>query len=216
MRYLTILLMVLLVPQLVLGATITGVVYDLDLEVVTSAVVSINTQPEQRAVTKDGTYTLTVPPGSYLLTAEAAIEQEKWSAEEELTVSADGDYTLDIILLPDLEINGDIDFEEGELPEVLPERDYTIYLVLVVALVAIIIGVLMLLGRRKAPMEDDEYRAAVLKIIKKHKGRITQKALRKEVPFSEAKVSLVISELESEGKIKKIKKGRGNIISLQK
>ena len=31
-------------------------------------------------------------------------------------------------------------------------------------------------------------------------------------PDSEAKISLVLTELEAKGKIKKIKKGRGNII----
>ncbi len=49
-------------------------------------------------------------------------------------------------------------------------------------------------------------------IILKKGGRITQKDLRKEVIYGEAKVSLMIADLEDRGLIKKIKKGRSNII----
>ena len=41
-----------------------------------------------------------------------------------------------------------------------------------------------------------------------------QKDLRKQLMLSEAKVSLMISELESLNKLKRIKKGRANIIVL--
>ena len=53
-------------------------------------------------------------------------------------------------------------------------------------------------------------------LIKKEGGRISQKDLRKQIPLSEAKISLMIAELESKGVIDKIKKGRGNIIILKK
>jgi uncharacterized membrane protein len=56
----------------------------------------------------------------------------------------------------------------------------------------------------------------VLEIIKKHGGRTTQKDIRKELPLSEGKISLMITELEHQGKIEKIKKGRGNIIIMKK
>jgi uncharacterized membrane protein len=49
-------------------------------------------------------------------------------------------------------------------------------------------------------------------IILKKGGRTTQKDLRKEVIYGEAKVSLMIADLEDRGLIKKIKKGRSNII----
>ncbi|MBS3149146.1 hypothetical protein J4455_00425 [Candidatus Woesearchaeota archaeon] len=45
---------------------------------------------------------------------------------------------------------------------------------------------------------------------------MTQKDIRKELKISEAKVSLILTQLESEGRIKKIKKGRGNIVILNK
>ena len=55
----------------------------------------------------------------------------------------------------------------------------------------------------------------VLGIIKNYGGRITQKELREKLSHSEAKVSLIVAELEHLGKIKKFKKGRGNIIVLK-
>ena len=63
----------------------------------------------------------------------------------------------------------------------------------------------------KSEAQLDEYASMVLQIIKKEK-RTTQKDLRKEVPLSEAKISLIISDLEDKGKVRKIRKGRGNIL----
>lgn len=56
----------------------------------------------------------------------------------------------------------------------------------------------------------------VIRIIEKSRGRITQLDLRKALPYSEAKVSLMITDLENRGIVKKIKKGRGNVIILNK
>jgi uncharacterized membrane protein len=63
--------------------------------------------------------------------------------------------------------------------------------------------------------KGDDYGTMVLRLITQHK-RITQKDIRKEVPLSEAKISLIIAELEAKGIIRKVKKGRGNIIFLNK
>ena len=56
----------------------------------------------------------------------------------------------------------------------------------------------------------------LIKIIKREGGRTTQKYIRKQIPLSEAKISLMIAELEHKGIIEKIKKGRGNIIILKR
>ena len=61
--------------------------------------------------------------------------------------------------------------------------------------------------------KEPGYLDQALEIIKKHDGRITQKELRQEMMYlSEAKVSLIVTELEHKGKVEKIKKGRGNVI----
>lgn len=54
----------------------------------------------------------------------------------------------------------------------------------------------------------------VLNIIRGNKGRITQKDLRGRLKYSEVKVSLLLSELEKRGLIKKFKNGRENIVVL--
>ncbi|MFO7967879.1 MAG: hypothetical protein R6U44_09815 [Archaeoglobaceae archaeon] len=54
-----------------------------------------------------------------------------------------------------------------------------------------------------------------LSIIKKEGGRVTQKDLRKQMGYSEAKMSLVIADLERRSIVEKVKKGRGNIIFLK-
>lgn len=56
----------------------------------------------------------------------------------------------------------------------------------------------------------------VLDIIRGHKGKITQKDLRSKLEYSEVKVSLMLSELEKKGLIKKFKNGRENIVILVK
>lgn len=53
-------------------------------------------------------------------------------------------------------------------------------------------------------------------ILKKAGGHATQKELRKAMPFSEAKVSLIVTELEEMKAVKKFRRGRGNIIKLLK
>ena len=55
----------------------------------------------------------------------------------------------------------------------------------------------------------------VIDIIKADGGKITQRDLRRKLSYSEAKVSLMVSDLENRGIIEKIKKGRGNIIVLK-
>ncbi len=55
----------------------------------------------------------------------------------------------------------------------------------------------------------------VVNIIKANGGRITQRELRNKIHYSEAKVSLMISDLENRGIVEKYKKGRGNIIVLK-
>ncbi len=54
----------------------------------------------------------------------------------------------------------------------------------------------------------------MLSIIRDQGGRITQKDLRLRLNCSEAKASLMITDLEDRGLVRKMKKGRGNVIIL--
>ena len=53
-------------------------------------------------------------------------------------------------------------------------------------------------------------------VIKKEGGRTTQKELRRQIPLSEAKISLMITELEHKKMVQRVKKGRGNVVILKK
>lgn len=61
----------------------------------------------------------------------------------------------------------------------------------------------------------DDALEEVLELLRRYGGRMTQKELRDKVTHGEAKVSLLVAELEEMGKVKKIKQGRGNIIVLK-
>ncbi|MDQ1254131.1 MAG: hypothetical protein QG646_3351 [Euryarchaeota archaeon] len=54
----------------------------------------------------------------------------------------------------------------------------------------------------------------LLEMIRANGNRITQRELRKKSPYSESKVSLMLSDLEERGLIEKFKRGRGNIIRI--
>ena len=54
----------------------------------------------------------------------------------------------------------------------------------------------------------------IMNLIRANGNRITQRELRKKSPYSESKVSLMISDLEERGLVEKFKRGRGNIIRI--
>jgi uncharacterized membrane protein len=54
----------------------------------------------------------------------------------------------------------------------------------------------------------------ILDLIRANGNRITQRELRKKSPYSESKVSLMLSDLEERGLVEKFKRGRGNIIRI--
>ena len=65
--------------------------------------------------------------------------------------------------------------------------------------------------KEKEEISGDIALNKALALIKKEK-RITQKEIRKNMNMSEAKISLIITDLEDRGLVKRIKRGRGNII----
>lgn len=226
MRYaLPLFLLVLLVP-LASAATLTGAVYDAQLDVLTNSVITIDTQPQQRLVSTDGTYTFDVPEGNYTITVRAPLRGNMTSTER-VVVDTPGTYQFDLFFFPSVD-EDEAFLDELDTVETLPElsgqpsSSAIVLRLLVVALLVVAgIGLFVLLRRRSAMVVDEFFDGpneldAVVKQIKAAGGRITQKELRKKLPESEAKVSLMIAELESQGRLKKIKKGRGNLLVLKK
>jgi len=209
------------------AATIYGTIYDLSLKKVSNARVEINTNPKQLIVAQNGTYSFNVPNGRYTLKAQ--IVQKNTiiaSVEENITISQDGSYVLDLILFPDIEEGIEdpgIDVN-GNVVEDTDNKGNILLIGFIVLFVSgIIIGIAYYIKTRKKegikeePAETEEGDLEqVIKIIKQEGGRTTQKDIRKQIPLSEAKISLMIAELEHKGVVEKIKKGRGNIIILKK
>lgn len=202
------------------SATISGTVFSVFLEELDTAIITIDTTPEQTIVSKQGKYSFNLPIGEYTLTAVYEEKGEIYSTEETITITEEGDFTIDIILMP--ELDEDIIIEtEDEFPEFEPQVSNTGIIVTVIAII-LLISYLIITKRffinnsEEIKSETEEDLGKLIKFIKEKGGRVTQKDIRKKFPLSEAKISLMISELESKKKIKKIKKGRGNIIILSK
>ncbi|MCD4759835.1 hypothetical protein K8R33_03025 [archaeon] len=195
------------------ATTLHGDIYDWDLELTKNVLVSINSIPEQNQLSTDGSYSFELNSGDYTLYAKYEIGEEIIaSTTEEITIEEDGKFRYDIILFPEFEEDlEDIDITELDFNE--KSKDY--YTFILIGLILIVIFLLLKKKNPKKHLEEDETEK-VLEIIKKQGGRTTQKEIRKCLALSEAKVSLMITELEHKNKIEKIKKGRGNIIILKK
>ena len=89
------------------------------------------------------------------------------------------------------------------------------YLIVFVLVILILFFSFKVGNKKEIKIDDDDSLNSVYNFIKKEK-RTTQKEIRKGSSLSEAKISLIITQLEKEGKIQKIKKGRSNIIILNK
>lgn len=202
----------------VLGATIHGTVYDFGLNKVPYAFVEIDSSPRQFMVAVNGTYSFSVPPGDYVLRARDT--KSDFEISENISARSEGDYVFDLILLPSFE--EELLLEETEVPFVedivqdKPASQWFLWLV-----VFVILGYIVYKVSRKPAREvikeikevavADELQK-ILDFIDSEGGRTTQKDIRKMFPYSEAKVSLMIDELVAKGLVKKVKKGRGNII----
>ena len=200
-------LLLLIVLPLSLGATLHGAIYDLELNQLDNVLIEINSQPIQKFLAKEGEYNFSLEQGKYTLKAEQV--DSFLSTEEEISIEGEGDFTYDLFLIEDLnidlleELNTEIDTLEENNPSYAA-----------IAIIFLVLLAIVMIKKKKEPEEIDDLVEKVFSVIKEEK-RITQKDLRKKFPYSEAKISLVITELEHKGKIEKIKKGRTNIIIIK-
>lgn len=214
MKKLFLLLMgIILFSSIGYAATISGNVYDESLNLAKNSIVELNTTPKQTLVAKDGSYSFEVPEGNYALKATLG----ESFVEETLTVKKEGKYVIDLIIFPNIE---EIPPIEDELTEEIAKEEQTAnwkFILVIAGMIIVIFFVAYIIMKKRTnhPQSTGDLDDLV-NIIKKHGGRTTQKEIRKEIPLSEAKISLMIAELEHKGIVEKIKKGRGNIIVLKR
>ncbi len=201
-----ILIIILLILPLASAATIQGTVYNNYLKP-SIAIIEINTEPIQKLVVNNN-YKFNMPLGTYTIIAS----YKNLKTSEEITITKEGIYTLDLVMFPNFEDEQDLmDFDINTEYE---KKSTWFYWLIVIGLLLIVISKFIPKKKKKIIKEEDELTKKLLIFIKQKNGRVTQKEIRKKFPFSEAKISLVITELESKGKIQKIKQGRSNIILL--
>jgi uncharacterized membrane protein len=238
------------------AATIHGAVYEwYTFEPLENAIIEVNSTPPQSVVARYGIYSLNLVPGDYLITASYYQNNTITSyVEETISITDDGDYVMDLLLLPAYDEQLLKETESSEIPEALDEETGIIeeekeengsrmsYYIIAAILVFVIAGSAFYLSRREPGGEKELPEEAatptveieemiettanedisflppdlqeVLDIIEANGGRITQKELRSKMKYSEAKVSLMVSDLQNRGLVEKFKKGRGNVVRL--
>ncbi len=219
-----IILVFILFSTMVTAATIQGKIYDMGLELRPNTKISVDTTPKQIFISKDGSYSFNVEEGNYTIIAKYYSDGEVISSfDDNIRIEKEGTYNLDIVLfdvIDDSDLSTDKSFDATISIE---DNISGWWFTLILPFLIIVILILWWIKRKKKFKDqdlilegEDEYLQEITKVIKAEGGRITQKELRKKFPISEAKVSLLITELVSQGKLKKIKKGRGNVIILTK
>lgn len=220
------------------AATVHGALYSWsDFErPLKNAILEINSIPVQSKVATDGTYAFDdLPPGNYTISAKYYHNNVlELAAEEEIRIAdREGKFNIDLLLFPptdnELEFLGDINLTTDM--DIKSESDMSPYFIIILILISAVFVLYYRLWNKKIPTSEiyikqqaqphdiarqtvelpDDLRDLYGLIMKKG-GRVTQKDLRGEMKCSEAKVSLMLDDLEYRGYIKKIKKGRSNII----
>ena len=226
------------------AATIYGNIYGSDLSLLKYSIVEINSSPKQNIVAIDGNYLFEVPPGTYEIRAVYTGREITLVTKETVFIESEGKFVRDIILFKTDELGDfqDLVFIEKEEDSFNFQGIY-LYFALVIFIILLVLVIYLFKKKQKTKVivrkktkiifkrikseqkenktkkekleeiSHDEILNKIYAIIKKDK-RITQKEIRKQIGMSEAKISLVIADLESRGLIKKIKAGRGNIISI--
>ena len=215
------------------SATLQGsVVSWKTLNPLNNAVIDVNSVPVQRIVSSDGMYGLSLEPGAYMI---QAIYYENGApmlySLDEIQIVGQGSFTYDLILFPisEADLNRLALLElGGEQGETLPGLTVLILVLLLLAFLLAAFLALKRKGKRAAAEEIqepaapeseeglDKHALEVIGILQRCGNRLTQRELREKVSFGEAKVSLVVAELEELGYVKKIKRGRGNILVLKR
>ncbi len=225
-RLIAVILLITCLASIAGAATVHGSIYawsDFD-KPLKNVIVEVNSTPAQSKVATDGSYSFELPQGDYLIKARYYDNNVlEYATEEEIKIDREGNFTIDLLLFPptepEYEFPGEINLADIKEEEKL-NNYYILILILLLSAAVIFYKI-----KKKTTNVDEPVSLAnenieetpndlreLYNLILEKGGRINQKDLRKDMKCSEAKVSLMIADLEDRGLIKKIKKGRANII----
>ncbi|NUN11103.1 hypothetical protein HUU53_00465 [Candidatus Micrarchaeota archaeon] len=213
------LLLILIASAMINAAIISGSVYDSNLNKLENVVLEINTTPQQTLVSKDGNYSFEVSQGTYVITMT---KNNVNTESEAIKVNTNGEFNIDLLFLSfaiDTSVSpfdGDVELTPDEENAFsLPENNLLAIGIILVAIT--LIGYFLYNKKPKTETNSlNDVQETLVSEIKKLGGTTTQTDLRKQVSFSEARVSMELEVLSQKGLVRKYKKGRGNIIELVK
>ncbi len=226
--------LVLCTITLLYSTTITGNIVNGDsLQKISNTLITMENDNGAILVQKffNEEYAIDIAPGEYLLRAYYYVNGTVDYYNEYNVQVTQEPMSLDIVLIPYALIQMTPDknppplvnqtsITQNGLPQISIE--YGIGFVVLI-LIASIVSFFYFNKKKTVKVEEDKPMEMheldddckkVLEIIKGNEGRMIQKELREIMNFSETKMSLVVAELEAGGRIKRIKKGRENILKL--
>ncbi len=205
---------------------LSGTIYDSDTDQVAKNILmkfsGVNTY---QYFSKTGNFSINVVSGNYTVTLLDIMNDTVLRQGKE-DISIDSDSVIDFLIFPSdgdnayginvSEVFGSENVESTLIP-VAPSYSSYLWVYLIVFLV--LCGMLYYHVFKKKAIQNSSTliltseEQLIYTLIKKEKI-VSQKELRKNVSFSEARVSMILSSLEEKGILKRIKKGNANELEL--
>ncbi len=200
------------------SSRIYGNIYDInDFNLANNCVIYVNSTPSLQKVVSTGIYDISLKKGCYVLKVNCydngVVSKE---GEANLCVDENENITYDLLVSPIILDDFENLTEQYNMVNVdnhifSSPHFYFNYLYLLFILVPPFVAYMIYKYRKLNHLVRDDSMKKLLDILKRER-RINQKDLVRIMRLSDAKISLMIAELEKEGIIKKIKKGRSNIV----
>ncbi len=213
----------LIISALSTAGFVHGDIYRSDLQPLNHTVIRIEGPFTYQMVTEKGNYSIFLPEGNFTVTASSSDDSGNtiFLASDQIKVGTQ-DQRLDLVLNRASSV-----------------WDYSLPIAIILVLIAVFIWANRFWNHPSKIKEQissepaneiqtseppekiqtnpvrpalDRDAKTVLSALDSSEGRSTQKELRETLNFSDAKMSLILSELESSGYIKRFKRGRGNVI----
>lgn len=196
------------------AAFVHGDIYGPGLEKLERTVIRVEGRFTYQLVTDKSNYSIFLPDGEYGISATAqAGDGAPLHSYDKISAGAE-DQRLDLVLRPSW------------------PAEHIIMVSVLAVLGAVFLWSNRLWGRKSAKdaasagtgkgapplppkpamVELDDDAKSVLRFLEAAEGRATQKELKEALRFSDSKLSLILTELEHLGRIRKFKRGRANVV----